>query len=181
MTSAWLLRDEHDHGGHAHDHDDDHDHDHHEPAAGHHHDHHRDLNLRAAYVHVLADAAVSVLAVIGLVTGRQLGWIWMDPLMGIVGACVIANWSWGLVRAAGAVLLDLRPDGALAAGVRERLERDGDRVADLHLWRVGPGHAAAIVSIVSDRPEAPARYKARLADLRGLSHVTIEVLPCPGH
>ena len=181
VTSAWLLRDEHDHGGHAHDHDDDHDHDHHDAAGGHHHDHHRDLNLRAAYVHVLADAAVSVLAVIGLVTGRQLGWIWMDPLMGIVGACVIANWSWGLVRAAGAVLLDLRPDGALAAGVRERLERDGDRVADLHLWRVGPGHAAAIVSIVSDRPEAPARYKARLADLRGLSHVTIEVLPCPGH
>jgi cation diffusion facilitator family transporter len=183
VTSAWLLRDEHDHGGHAHDHDhdDDHDHDHDESAAGHHHGHHRDLNLRAAYVHVLADAAVSVLAIIGLVTGRQLGWIWMDPLMGIVGACVIANWSWGLVRAAGAVLLDLRPDAALAAGVRERLERDGDRVADLHLWRIGPGHAAAVISIVSDRPEPPARYKARLADLRGLSHVTIEVLPCAGH
>jgi cation diffusion facilitator family transporter len=182
VTSAWLLRDEHDHGAHAHPHDgedpDDHRHAQDDAAAGH---HHRDLNLRAAYIHVLADAAVSVLAVIGLVSGRQLGWIWMDPVMGIVGACVIANWSWGLVRAAGAVLLDLRPDTALAAGVLERLEKNGDRVADLHLWRIGPGHAAAIVSIVSERPEPPERYKARLADLRGLSHLTVEVLPCPGH
>jgi cation diffusion facilitator family transporter len=169
VASAWLLRDQ------PHDHHDHHDHD------NHHHDHHADLNLRAAYVHVLADAAVSVLAVIGLLAGRQLGWIWMDPVMGLVGACVIANWSWGLVRAAGAVLLDLSPDAALAGEVRRRLERDGDRVADLHLWRVGPGHAAAVVSIVSDTPAPPAAYKARLADLRGLSHVTVEVLPCPGH
>lgn len=179
LTSAWLLRDEHDHAAPLHPHDDDHAHD--RPASGRAHAHHRDLNLRAAYVHVLADAAVSLLAVTGLLAGRQLGWIWMDPLMGIAGACVIANWSWGLVRAAGAVLLDLRPDAALAAGVRERLERNGDRLADLHLWRIGPGHAAAIVSIVSDRPEPPSRYKALLADLRGLSHVTIEVVPCPGH
>lgn len=182
LTSAWLLRDEHDHAAHVHPHDDDdHRHAHDTPASGRAHAYHRDLNLRAAYVHVLADAAVSLLAVSGLLAGRQLGWIWMDPLMGIAGACVIANWSWGLVRAAGAVLLDLRPDAALAAGVLERLERNGDRVADLHLWRIGPGHAAAIVSIVSDRPEPPSRYKALLADLRGLSHVTIEVVPCPGH
>jgi cation diffusion facilitator family transporter len=183
VASAWLLRDRpHDHPGHDHehahhDHDDDHDlvHDHA------HHGHDRDLNLRAAYVHVLADAAVSVLAVVGLVTGRELGWIWMDPLMGIVGACVIANWSWGLLRAAGAVLLDLRVDGALAGEVRRRLEHDGDRVADLHLWRIGPGHQAAVVSIVSDAPVSPAAYKARLADLPTLSHVTVEVLLCPGH
>jgi len=179
VASAWLLRGQ-PHGYEpAHHGHDDHDHDHHD-----HHDrhgHHVDLNLRAAYIHVLADAAVSVLAVIGLVAGRALGWIWMDPVMGLVGAGVIANWSWGLVRAAGAVLLDLRPDEALAGEVRRRLERDGDRVVDLHLWRVGPGHAAAVVSIVSEAPALPAAYKARLSDLHGLSHVTVEVLRCPGH
>jgi cation diffusion facilitator family transporter len=186
LISAWLLRDQ-DSGQRQHLHHGDHQH-HHDhahlgapPAKVDGQGHQRDLNLRAAYVHVLADAAVSVLAVIGLVAGRQLGWIWMDPLMGIVGACVIANWSWGLVRAAGAVLLDLRPDAAVAAQVLARLEGNGDRVADLHLWRVGPGHAAALVSLVSDRPEPPAAYKARLADVRGLSHITIEVQPCSGH
>jgi len=184
LASAWLLRDDHDHHGHdhvrphVHDHDD-HDHDDHhtDHAAG----HHRDLNLRAAYVHVLADAAVSILAIVGLLAGRELGWIWMDPLMGIVGACVIANWSWGLVRAAGSTLLDMRPDPALARTVVDRLESGEDRVADLHLWRIGPGHCAAVMSIVSDEPQPPAVYKARLAGLHGLSHVTIEVLPCPGH
>jgi cation diffusion facilitator family transporter len=180
VASAWLLRDEHDHAAHPHAHHDG-DHGRHDgSAAAHSHGHHRDLNLRAAYVHVLADAAVSVLAVTGLVAGRQLGWIWMDPVMGIVGAGVIANWSWGLVRAAGAVLLDLQPSSALRAEVSRRLERNGDRIADLHLWRVGPGHIAAVVSIVSDRPETRDAYRARLADLRELSHVTIEVLPCPG-
>ena len=116
LVSAWLLRDEHgeDHakGGEA---------------------HHHDLNLRAAYVHVLADAAVSILAVIGLVTAWQLGWLWMDATMGIVGAGVIANWSWGLVRAAGAVLLDSQPNADLASRIRRALERGSDRVADLHL------------------------------------------------
>jgi Co/Zn/Cd efflux system component len=101
--------------------------------------------------------------------------------MGLVGACVIANWSWGLLRAAGAVLLDLSPDAALAGEVRRRLEANGDRVADLHLWRIGPGHEAAVLSIVSEHPAAPDIYKARLAGLRTLSHVTIEVQPCPGH
>jgi cation diffusion facilitator family transporter len=176
VTSALLLRDDHDHEhgeGHGRDHDD--------TETPHHHGHHRDLNLRAAYVHVLADAAVSLLAIVALVTGRQFGWIWMDPVMGVVGAGVIANWSWRLIRAAAAVLLDRRPEGALATKVLERLERDGDRVADLHLWRIGPGHAAAVVSIVSDRPQPPPSYKSRLADLPGLSHVTVEVLACPGH
>ena len=179
-ASAWLLRDEddHHHHGHAHGHHHDHDDHVHDDHAT---DHHRDLNLRAAYVHVLADAAISILAIIGLVAGRQFGWIWMDPIMGMVGACVIANWSWSLVRAAGAVLLDQRPDSGLASEVRARLEGNGDRVADLHLWRVGPGHSAAVVSVVSDRPEPPAAYKARLADLPGLSHMTIEVVQCLGH
>ena len=149
--------------------------------ADHARDHHRDLNLRAAYVHVLADAAISILAIIGLLAGRELGLVWMDPVMGIVGACVIANWSWGLIRAAGAILLDLLPDETLAGKMRARLESGGDRVADLHLWRIGPGHCAAVVSIVSDAPASLVAYKARLADLPGLSHVTIEVVACPGH
>jgi cation diffusion facilitator family transporter len=188
VSSAWLLRGDHDHdlahqpqGRHSDEHHQRHEHRHDDSTARHAHSHNRDLNLRAAYVHVLADAAVSVLAVIGLVAGRHLGWVWMDPVMGIVGACVIANWSWGLVRAAAAVLLDLRPDTALAAEVLDRLEVNGDRVADLHLWRIGPGHAAAVVSVVSDRPEPLASYRARVADLRGLSHLTIEVQSCPGY
>ncbi|MFZ0694873.1 MAG: CDF family Co(II)/Ni(II) efflux transporter DmeF [Alphaproteobacteria bacterium] len=175
VASAWLLRDDHDHAGHSnirrHDGYRDSETSKNDFSTGHHHD----LNIRAAYAHVLADAAVSLLAVIGLVAGRQLGWVWMDPVMGIVGACVIANWSWGLVHAAGVVLLDFRPDSALATEVLNRLEQNGDRVVDLHLWRVGPGHAAAVISVVSDRPERPAAYKARLADIPGLSHVTIEV------
>jgi cation diffusion facilitator family transporter len=180
IASAWLLRDEHDAEFHSHaigESDS-----HNERSGGvTGHSHHRDLNLRAAYVHVLADAAVSILAIIGLVAGRQLGWVWMDPMMGIVGACVIANWSWGLVRAAGKVLLDLQTDQALKEEVLKRMERNGDRVSDLHLWRVGPGHLAVVVSLVSDRPEGVSIYKARLADLVGLSHVTIEVQPCPRH
>jgi cation diffusion facilitator family transporter len=162
LASAWLLRDEPDH-------------DHH------HADQHRDLNLRSAYVHVVADAAVSVLAIVGLTAGLALGWIWMDAVMGFLGAGVIANWSWGLIRAAGAVLLDMRPDAVLEAEVRARLERDGDRLADLHLWRVGPGHVAAAILLVSERPRDAGFYRARLAGLDALSHLTIEVAPCPGH
>ena len=128
---------------------------------------------------MLADAAVSVLALIGLSAGFLLGWVWMDPVMGIVGALVIANWSLGLLRASGAVLLDMRPEG-LARQIRERLEEGDDRIADLHIWRVGPGHHAALVSLVSDRPEPPRAYKARLAGIAGLSHLTVEVERCPG-
>jgi len=121
-----------------------------------------------------------VLAIIGLLAGREFGLRWMDPVMGIVGACVIANWSWGLVRAAGGVLLDMAPDGALAGAIRRNLEVGEDRVADLHLWRVGPGHHAVIATLVAHDPAPPAVYKARLAALPGLSHVTIEVETCPG-
>jgi cation diffusion facilitator family transporter len=162
LLSAWLLRDEQDHDGHDHGH----------------HQHNRDLNLRAAYVHVLADAAVSILAVIGLVIARQLGWLWMDAVMGIIGAAVISNWALALVRAAGAVLLDIRPNAELVRSVRECLERGSDRVADLHLWRVGPGHNAVVATVVSHEPQAPNFYKGRLANLPGLSHVTIEVERC---
>jgi len=163
LLSAWLLRDEHDH-----DHDD----------RGHDHRHSRDLNLRAAYVHVLADAAVSILAVVGLVIARELQWLWIDAAMGIIGAAVISNWALALMRAAGAVLLDIRPNAALVGSVRECLEQGSDRIADLHLWRVGPGHNAVVATIVSHEPQAPSFYKERLANLPGLSHVTIEVERC---
>ncbi len=167
VISALLLRDDHDrhHHDHAHGHDHDHPHNH----------EHRDLNLRAAYIHVMADAGVSVLALLGLTAGLLLGWVWMDAAMGLVGAAVIANWAWGLVRAAGAVLLDRRPQSGLYAEVLARLEVEGDRVADLHLWRIGPGHMAAAITLVSEEPRPPDYYKHRLAGLGGLSHVTIEV------
>lgn len=180
LASAWLLSDEdhhhgHSHGHHDHAHDDEHEH-HHE-----HHGHrHHDTNLRAAYVHVLADALTSVLAIAGLLAGRFYGWVWMDPLMALVGVAVILSWSVGLLRAAGAVLLDMVPDRHLAGTVRRRLEVEGDRVSDLHLWRLGPGHAGLIASVVSDRPQPPAAYKERLAGVEGLSHVTIEVHACEG-
>jgi cation diffusion facilitator family transporter len=172
LASAWLLRDgdhhdrqHHDHGWH-----DDH-------RRGHAHGH-QDHNLRSAYFHVLTDALTSVLAIIGLLAGRFYGWLWMDPLMGIVGGVVIARWSWGLLRGAGAVLLDTVPDSALSERIRHTLEQGGDRVSDLHLWRIGPGHMAVIVSVVSDRPQAPGYYKAKLQGLSQLSHVTIETHRC---
>ncbi len=171
LLSAWILGAGHDHG-HAHDHDHDHDdgHDHH------HHDH--DHNLRAAFFHVMADALTSVLAIAGLLMAWGYGWTWLDPAIGIVGALVIAHWSWGLIRASGAVLLDATPDAELGAAIRARLEQGDDRIADLHVWRVGPGHQAAIVSLVSDSPLSVDDYKMRLAGLARLSHVTVEVHRC---
>jgi len=172
LLSAYLLRDEHDHG-HAHHHHGEHDHSGHAAV-------HTDHNLRAAFVHVLADAAVSVLVIVGLVLGRQFGWVWMDPAMGLLASLVILNWSWTLIRSAGAILIDACPDPAMAKLIAARIEQRGDRISDLHLWRVGPGHLAAIIALVSDDPRSPSQYKRRLAGLPGLSHVTIEVERCPG-
>jgi cation diffusion facilitator family transporter len=170
LASVWLLREEpHHHHDHPGDHDDDDDH---------HHHHHRDHNLRAAYVHVLADAATSVMAIAGLSVAWLLGWIWIDAVVGMIGAAVIANWSYGLLRSAGRVLLDILPDPKLSGRIRETLEQDGARVTDLHLWRVGPGHFGVIVALVTHTPEAPAAYKARLADIGALAHVTVEVEAC---
>jgi cation diffusion facilitator family transporter len=178
LASAWMLRDSHDHHhghGHAHDHDHDHHHDHHD----HHHHHGHDNNLRAAYVHVLADAATSVLAIAALVVAMMSGWVRADPAVGIVGSLVIASWAYGLIRDAGAVLLDVSFDRKLEATIRARLQAGDDRVTDLHLWQVGPGHCAAVISLVSHEPLPPAAYKERLRDLKGLSHVTVEVERCP--
>ena len=136
---------------------------------------HRDNNMRAAFIHVMADAAVSVLAILGLLAGWFLGWTFMDPVMGIVGMLVIANWSYGLVRDTGSILLDMTPDRAMAAKIRTEMEADGDRLTDLHLWRLGPGHLGAIVSVATAKPRDPAYYRARLARFEGLSHVTVEI------
>jgi cation diffusion facilitator family transporter len=168
LLSAWLLRDDHDHHGHGLGHS--HAHDDH---------HHHDNNLRAAYIHVLADAATSVLAIAALTIGMYSQWIWTDPIVGIVGSCVIASWAYGLVRDAGAVLLDVRADAELETVIRDRIETKGDRVTDLHLWQVGPGHCAAVISVVSDNPRPPATYKRRLGGLKRLCHVTVEVERCP--
>ncbi|MGJ4944530.1 CDF family Co(II)/Ni(II) efflux transporter DmeF [Bradyrhizobium sp. HKCCYLS1011] len=184
LASAWLLGDSHDHHHHGHshdhahdhDHDDDHDdHDHGHDHHRHHHAHHHDNNLRAAYVHVLADAATSVLAIAALLVGMYSGWAWADAAVGLIGSFVIASWAYGLIRDAGSVLLDVNADRRLEATIRARLEAGGDRVTDLHLWQVGPGHRAVVVSLVSGNPLAPATYKQRLRDLATLSHVTVEV------
>jgi cation diffusion facilitator family transporter len=194
LVSAFLLRDDHHHHGHGHGHDhDDHDHDHeHHHDHDHDHDHHhghghddhahdrhaayrRDNNLRAAFLHVAADVVVSVLVIIGLFAARALGWLWLDPVVGLLGATVVAIWSWSLIRSAGAVLLDMSPDPTLPQKIADRLEQNGDRIFDLHLWRIGPGHVAGIVSLATSQPQGPSVYRRRLADLRSLSHVTIEV------
>jgi cation diffusion facilitator family transporter len=163
VVSAFILGG----GGHSHDHG----HDHHD---GHHH--HHDHNLRAAYVHVLADALTSVLAIAALLLGKYLGWWWLDPLMGIVGAVVIAKWAWTLMGHSGGILLDKNDDGALEAEVRGAIEAEaGNRVADLHLWQIGPGHWAAIVAVVTPTPRQPLHYRTLLGHVHELSHVTIEV------
>ena len=136
---------------------------------------HRDNNMRAAIIHVLADAAVSVLVIVGLLFGRFLGWTWMDPLAGLIGAIVIAAWAYSLVRDTSAVLLDMNPDQSMAQRMRETIETDGDRLTDLHLWRLGPGHLGAIVSVATRRGRGPEYYQSLLGRFRSLSHVTIQV------
>ena len=134
-----------------------------------------DNNMRAAVIHVMADAAVSVLVIVGLLLAHTLGWVWMDPLAGILGACVIASWSYGLIRDTGAILLDMTADRKLARGIKETVESDGDALDDLHLWRLGPGHLAVILEVSTKTNRGPEFYHARLARFPRLSHVTVEV------
>jgi cation diffusion facilitator family transporter len=176
IASAWLLAGGHHHGhehdhGHSHNHSHEHDHSHDHGNGA----HHRDNNLRAAVVHVMADAAVSVLVIVGLLLARTFGWLWMDPLAGFIGALVIASWSVALIRDTGAILLDRTPDPGMAEKVKATIESEGDRVTDLHLWRLGPGHLGVIVSIATSAQREPAHYRQRLADFQDLSHVTVEV------
>jgi len=180
VVSAWLL-----HGAQG----GDHGHDHHDHGHAQKHDHHhsheahdggKDLNLRAAYAHVLADALTSVFAIAALSAALWLGWSWLDPVVGVVGAVVIAVWAWGLMRQSAAVLLDREMDHPLTQAVRATLESDGDaKVADLHVWRVGRESFAVEVCIVADRPLAPSVYRERLDVHKELAHVSIEVNRCP--
>ena len=156
----------HDAGGH-----DDH-RDAHETA---HHAAHRDNNIRAAIIHVLADAGVSLLVIVGLLLGRLFGWVWMDPVAGICGAVVIAAWSYGLIRDTGAILLDMNPDLNMGERMRAVLEVDGDRLTDLHLWRLGPGHLGAIVGVATTTLRGSDYYHRLLSRFSALSHVTVEV------
>ncbi|MEX1317207.1 MAG: CDF family Co(II)/Ni(II) efflux transporter DmeF [Synechococcaceae cyanobacterium] len=169
VISALLLRDHDDHAhgtGHSH---------------THHHPHQQDQNLRAAYVHVLADALTSVLAIVALTAGRVLGWIWLDALMGLVGAAVIAKWAWGLLRDTGVILLDGSVSGSIRRAISEALETDRDtRISDLHVWHITPSRLAAAIAVVTHEPQEPAHYKALLQDIPGLVHMTVEVNPCRG-
>lgn len=162
VASAVLLMS----GGRGH-----HDHDH--PAHA-----HQDHNLRAAYLHVLADALTSVLAIAALLLGRLFDVVWLDPVIGLLGAVLILNWSRGLIRQTAAILLDHRPaECPVESAIRSALDRPGDRIADLHVWQLGPGHFGAIVSVVAAGPLSVADCRARLAHVPGLSHLTVEVTP----
>lgn len=168
VASAWLL-------GHGHDHGHEHDH-HHAHGHGRSHGHaHADNNLRSAYFHVLADALTSVLAIAALLAGRYLGWVWLDAAMGIVGAAVIGRWAWGLMRDTGAVLLDAVGNDGLEREIREAIEDDDVRIDDLHVWQVGPGKFAAIISLVTGRPLTAGDYAAKVKVHEELVHVTVEV------
>ena len=196
LVSAWLLKGDHHHGhggpDHEHDHGHDHEHNHscyhaqnhehghaHDHGDGAHaeqHAHRRDHNHEAAYAHVLADALTSVFAIVALIAGLIWGLNWMDPAMGVLGAVIIARWAWTLMRATGRVLVDATPTGGTAVAVRKAIEAEGDaRVADLHIWRIGPGQLAAVLTVIARAPQSAMHYKARLAHIPGLSHTTIEV------
>lgn len=163
LVCAWLLKDDHSHHHGHHDH-------------GHGHEGSHDQNLRAAYMHVLADALTSVLAIAALLLGSLYDWLWLDPAMGIVGAAVIAHWSWGLIKDTGSTLLDYLPEGEdLPEEIAEIISREGGEIADLHVWQLGPGHHGAIVSIIAEEPRAPSYYRNKLAAIHDLSHVTVEV------
>ena len=164
VVSAFLLQGK-DHHGHDH------------TSTKIHHDH----NLRAAYLHVIADALTSLLAIIALVSGKALGWVWMDPIMGIVGALIITKWSYGLLRDTGRILLDRDVNPEAIDEIREVIEADADnRIADIHVWRVGPHHLSVILSIVTHFPNPPEHYKKLLSGYDEISHVTVEVIACAG-
>lgn len=164
LASALILRDHHA-GGHSH--------------APEGHSHHHDHNLKAAYLHVLADALTSLLAIVALSSGKYLGWFWLDPIMGLVGALLITRWSYGLLKETSSILLDRRIDEAREKKIKAAIELDSDnRLSDVHIWRVGPAHYAAVLSLVTHYPKETAHYKDLLADFHELSHLTVEVNRC---
>jgi cation diffusion facilitator family transporter len=171
VTSALLLKEHHHHHsaaeGHLH----------------HDHDHHHDLNLKSAYIHVLADAVTSVLAIVALSGGKLFGWTWLDPVMGLVGAAVITRWAWTLVRDTHVILLDKQPEETdLGVEIRKAVEADGDTiVTDLHIWQVAVNKFAAVIAVVAHEPRSPQAYKDLLREHEELVHVTVEVNMCDGH
>lgn len=169
LVCAWLLKDGH---GHHHGHGE---HEHH------HHNHGHDLNLRSAYVHVITDAATSVLAIVALIGGKFWGADWLDPVMGIVGGVLVAVWAVGLLRESGRILLDAEMDAPVVAEVREVIDSSPIKatITDLHVWRVGKGKYACILSLVVDDEVGPAYFRQRLGIHEELVHVTVEVNP-PG-
>lgn len=163
VASAFILKDD-DHG-HTHHHDDSH----------HHHDH----NLRAAYLHVLADAMTSLLAMAALVSGKYYGWNWLDPVMGVVGSIIITRWSYGLLKQTSPILLDASINEEYQQAIKETIEKDADnKISDIHIWKVGANHYAAIISLVTHYPSSTEHYKKLLCDFHELSHITIEVNEC---
>ena len=171
LASAWLLDHDHDHDHHHADH---HDHDH-----GHGHEH-VDHNLRAAYLHVLADALTSLLAIFALLGGKYLGLNWLDPAMGVVGAILVARWSIGLLKTTSRVLLDHQGPEEIRNAIRQNLEElPGVTVVDLHLWQIGPGKYCLAVALTASDPRSPDHYRPYLPKHAGLAHVTIEVQHVP--
>ncbi|MHB1382596.1 MAG: cation diffusion facilitator family transporter, partial [Thermoleophilia bacterium] len=143
--------------------------------------HHHDHNLKAAYLHVMADALTSVLAIGALISGKYFGWHWLDPLMGIVGALVISRWAYSLVRETGGILLDGSINAATLGAIKDKIEGALDnRIADMHIWKVGPAHYAAILSIVTHYPQKIDYYKELLRDFPNLAHLTVEIHTCEG-
>lgn len=180
-ASMWILGE----SGHSHDHgaNDHHGHDHHDHG---HHDHadkgnemDKDHNLRAAYLHVLMDALTSVFAIFALLAAKYFGWIWADPLMGIVGAYMVARWSFILVRVSSKVLLDYQMDDEVTNKVTGILESYKDtKVTDFHLWSIGPGIFSANLSVVTQYPDPPDKYKSMIPSNLGVVHSTVEVHQC---
>ena len=160
--------------------------DEHDHGAGHHQAHHghahgrQDHNLRSAYLHVLADAVTSMAAIAALITGKYLGWTWMDPMMGIAGSLVVIYWAKGLIRDSGKVLLDYQAPTDLVESVRSAIEADNDnRVSDIHIWGIGPARYAAALGVVTHNPQPVDHYRGLLVGERGIAHVTVEVHQCP--
>ena len=174
LLCAWWLRDHHDHG-HGHD-DHHHHHHHHEHHGDHGHSAHHDLNQRSAYLHVIADAATSVLAIIALLGGMYFGAAWLDPVMGLVGAALVSVWAWGLIRQTSKVLLDAQMDAPVVEEIREAIEQGPvpARISDLHVWQVGRGKFACVAEVVTEAAVHPDHFKNALAIHEEIVHVTIE-------
>lgn len=162
LVSAWMLKE-----GHPHAHG----------SGGHAHGHHHDLNLRSAYLHVLADAATSVLAIVALVSGKIWGWDWMDPMMGLVGAALVLIWASGLLRDTASVLLDAEMDEPVVEEIRDVIANSPVRaeIADLHVWRVGRGKYACIISLATDNEVSPDYFKEQLSIHEELVHISVEI------